>query len=409
MGIWEHRGKVAMISVGHAPVDRRWDENLEHSLGAYSIIAAKDALEQAGLTLDDVDGVVSAPGPLGSRWDRPYFDAPYDSEDGISLVTAEWLSKNLGLKNVKWVSSEAADSARAICVASQAIGEGLCSVCLVLYPTGNLAGRYRHEMDNMVRGNAVWRNPWAWTGITATAYTFQQYCQKYGSNHDRMAPFVVNLRANGRMFPYGYYAQHPEAPLTEEDYLTSRWVCKPMCLHDADRPVNTSTCFLMTSAAKAKDTKQKPVYVINHNNSSFRVRSTIETLEEREQFCDAHARRMYEGTGWKPSDIDVFNPYDGYPLFTQHYFESYGWHGVGKGEAHDFYAGDISVKGPHPLLSSGGNNGSGRTRCAIFTDSIEQLQDRAGERQVTIKHETAVAGCVLPAGCGWVAFSTSPD
>jgi hypothetical protein len=25
LGVWEHRGKVAVADVGHSPVDRRWD------------------------------------------------------------------------------------------------------------------------------------------------------------------------------------------------------------------------------------------------------------------------------------------------------------------------------------------------------------------------------------------------
>ncbi|MDP2727638.1 MAG: hypothetical protein Q8P59_08850, partial [Dehalococcoidia bacterium] len=338
---------------GHSPVDRRWDEKLEHSLGAYSIIAAKKAMEDAGIKPDDVDGVVSAPGPLGAEWDRPFFDPPYDSEDGISLVTAEWLTKNLGLKNVKWVNSDPVmpDMAGALGVAAQALGEGLCNTCLVLYPTGNLAGRYRHEVETHAKGETVWRNPWAWSGITSSAYRFQQYCLKYNTNHDRLAPFVVNLRRNGRMFPYGYYVQHPEPPLTVEDYLASRWVCKPMCLHDADRPVNAATCYVLTRAERARDMKQKPVYILNHNNNRFKTRSTIETLEEAETNCAAMARRMYEGSGLTPREVDIFNPYDGYTLFSQHYLEAFQWHGVKKGEAHDFYAGDISVEGPHPFLS----------------------------------------------------------
>ena len=33
-----------------------------------------------------------APGPTGDRWSpRPYLAPPYDSEDGLTLVTAEWL------------------------------------------------------------------------------------------------------------------------------------------------------------------------------------------------------------------------------------------------------------------------------------------------------------------------------
>jgi hypothetical protein len=38
LGVWEHRGKVAVAGVGHSPVDRRWDGvSMDKTLGAYSI------------------------------------------------------------------------------------------------------------------------------------------------------------------------------------------------------------------------------------------------------------------------------------------------------------------------------------------------------------------------------------
>jgi hypothetical protein len=133
------------------------------------------------------------------------------------------------------------------------------------------------------------------------------------------------------------------------------------------------------------------------------------TLDEVEGYCDNLARRVWEGSGLGPQDVDVFNPYDGYLTFTQFFLEAFQWHGVKRGEAHDFYAGDIRVEGPHPFLSSGGNNGTGRTRTALFTDSVEQLQGRAGERQIKIRAETALAGCNTPDGSGWIMVSTNSD
>ena len=51
------------------------------------------------------------------------------------------------------------------------------------------------------------------------------------------------------------------------------------------------------------------------------------------------------------------------------------------GEAHDFYAEDIRVEGPHPFLSSGGNNGTGRNRAsstptAFSSSEVQQVRDR---------------------------------
>ena len=44
MGIWEHRGKVAAVGVGHSPTERRWDEKPETSVGAWSIMALMASL-----------------------------------------------------------------------------------------------------------------------------------------------------------------------------------------------------------------------------------------------------------------------------------------------------------------------------------------------------------------------------
>ena len=410
LGVWEHRGKVAVAGLGHSPMDRRWDEKLEHTLGAYSIIAAQRAAADAGITLDDIDGVLSCPGPLGDNWaPRPYFEPPYDSEDGITKVTAEWLTRGLGLKNTKWVHSYDSHIGPEWGLGAQAVGDGHCTTLLMLYPTGNLPGRYHHEMDNHARGPNQWLNLWSWGGISQWAYSFNEYCRRYNSNHDRLAPFVVNSRRNGLMFDWSYYAVHQPEPFTKEDYLAARWVCKPMSLFDADRPVQHSTAYIITTAERAKTMKQPPVYILNHAQGQNRVRSSVETIEETEEWTARLARIIYEGSGLGPADIDIFNPYDGYTLFTQYWLEAFQWHGVKKGEAHDFYAGDISVEGPHPFMSSGGNNGTGRTRTAIYTDCIEQLRGTAGKRQVNVRAETAVAGCVLPQNNGHIVFGKHPS
>ena len=80
-----------------------------------------------------------------------------------------------------------------------------------------------------------------------------------------------------------------------------------------------------------------------------------------------------------------------------------------RGDAHDFYAGDITLEGPNPINSGGGNMGTGRMRTIFVTDPWEQLQGRAGPRQVSINAEVAVTIGVLPGNAAALAFSTSPD
>ena len=43
------------------------------------------------------------------------------------------------------------------------------------------------------------------------------------------------------------------------------------------------------------------------------------------------------------------------------------------------------------------------------SDSLEQLRGTAGSRQVTVRAETALAGCNTPDSCGFMMFSKSPN
>src|SRR5579863_4350974 len=120
LGVWEHRGKVAVAGVGHSPVDRRWDE--------------------AGVTADQIDGIIccdshiaGGSGGSASQWaPRPYFAPPYDSEWGLTLVNAQWLIAQMGLKNVKFAPTGVPTISEMVGMAAQAVGDGVCSTCLVI-------------------------------------------------------------------------------------------------------------------------------------------------------------------------------------------------------------------------------------------------------------------------------------
>ena len=76
-------------------------------------------------------------------------------------------------------------------------------------------------------------------------------------------------------------------------------------------------------------------------------------------WTDRAARRMYEGAGLGPEDVDIFNPYDGYAPMAQFFLEAFQWHGVKRGDAFAFYADDIGVEGPHPFCSRAAIWGTG--------------------------------------------------
>ena len=74
LGLWEHRGKVAAVGVGHSLTTRRWDGKPETTVGANSILALRNAIEDAGVSPDQIDGLVlAAETTTGAHWpeDQP--------------------------------------------------------------------------------------------------------------------------------------------------------------------------------------------------------------------------------------------------------------------------------------------------------------------------------------------------
>ena len=427
LGIWEHRGKVAAVGVGHSPTARRWDGRPETTVGAGSIHSMRQAMEDAGVSPDQVDGLVIVPvTTTGAPWPEGTpipmdvvnaFNPTDDPLDGIGQLSAEWLLKNMPeLTNVKLMMHAPGCMSAAIVVAAQAIGDGLASTCLVVKGWHNYEGRYNHggiSAADEVPGSyalGTGRSLWGPPGCYGTALQFAQYCTKYGKHHDMMAPFMRNSRRNGLMFPEGYWAQHRPEDLTPEDYLTSRWIAKPANLFDNDIPIMCTAAYLFTTAERARDMKQKPVYVLGHASSRGKPRSLTPTLEEVEAETASTGRKIYESAGITADDLSFENMYDGFAQFHQFHIEGLGYRGMGFGDALDFYQTDISIEGPNPILPSGGNIGSGRSRFWMHTDSIQQLQGRAGARQVTgVKPEVTVSGGPMPLGGNFTVWSATPD
>jgi acetyl-CoA acetyltransferase len=429
LGVWPHRGKVAFAGWGMSPVDRRWDGvSMDRTLGAFSILAAQRALEDAGLKPSDVDGLFQCPnnmagatGGAAANWGpfRPYFDAPYDSEDGLTIVTNKWMLENFkDLTNVTFAPDGVPDIGEGLGMAAQAVAEGKCKVALFIYTANNLEGRYRRggeAASNEARGNSQWNHTWGANVIDMQLWTtlpMVEYLNTYGGTwEDVLGPMVVNEHRNGLMNSWGYYTQNGAAGLTQEEYINSRPITWPARIWDYDRPVNAAGAFIITSAERARDCRQKPVYILSHNQGAWigAARSSHVTMKEYQQTKGMIANMVYEGSGLRPQDVDIFNPYDGFSPFLPFSLEAFQWHGVGEGDTVDFVKGDISIEGKHPLFSSGGNLGSGRTRTAMYIDSILQLRGTAGQAQVNVKAETAICG-YSPALTSWyLALSNTLD
>jgi len=394
---------VSIQGWGISETERRWDgQSLDKTIGAYALTACQRALEDAGVKPEEIDGLLCCPysadgtgGPAAIWGPRPYFKPPYDSEDGLSIVTGDWLRENMRLPNVKYAPADVCSAPMGqMGQAAQAVADGLCHTALVVYPMATLEGPYRRggpeQTTDYAKGGRQWRDPWG--PSVADPIPLQQYCTKYGTTWENvLGPFIVNEHRNGLLNPWSFYSTHGPSGLTQEEYEKSRPIVWPLRIWDCDRPLQVVTAYIFTTAERARDMKQKPVYVLNHNEGAgLGARSSQMSLEDVERSVARAARMVYEGSGLSSKDVDIFNPYDGFATFIPHIVEAFQWHGVKWGDAHAFFNDDIRVEGPHPFCSGGGNLGNGRTRSAMFIDGIEQLRGTAGKRQVKVRAETAI-------------------
>ena len=424
LGPWEHRGNVAAVGIGHSPTARRWDGRAETSVGGISLLALRRAILDAGVAPAEIDGLVLDPSTTTGAWwpkdksipedMRAMYQATDDPLDGLAQLSAEWILANMPeLSGVRFAMHGPGCMTTAICVAAQAIGAGLAHTCLVLKSWHNFAGRYYQGGANAgetLSGSVALRSLWGAPACYGTAVQFAEYCRKYGKTHDMMAPFIENSRRNGLMFPEGYWAQHHPQAITAEDYRAARWIAKPANLFDNDMPIMVSAAYLFTIAERARHMRQKPVYILNHASSRTRPRGLTPTLEEVEADTALTARKIYEGAGIGADDLSFENMYDGFTLFHPFHIEGLGYRGLRFGEALDFYQTDITIEGPNPASPSGGNIGGGRSRFWMHTDCMQQLQGRAGARQVTgVKPEVAVSGGPMPLGGNFIVWSATPD
>ena len=105
LGTWPHRGKVAAVGIGHSPTARRWDGDPQTSMGAWAIDAIRKAIADAGVTPDQVDGLVLAPDTTtGSFWPQGQpipedflaaFEQTDNPLDGLARLSTDWVLKNM--------------------------------------------------------------------------------------------------------------------------------------------------------------------------------------------------------------------------------------------------------------------------------------------------------------------------
>ena len=394
----EASNRVAIVGYAQSQLVRHADR----PLGTLTVETARQAIDDAGLALADVDGFVT-----GSLFPTA---GAHAVEDGVSLVSANWLARAVGV-NPRYAAGFQGfgQLPGAVSLAVNAIASGAADYVLMHRALHNPVGSYHANPMREARGSQQWTVPQGFFGpLAMIALAYNEYLQRYGATREAMAAVVVEARKNGARIPWSYWS---EKPLSPEEYLEAPMIDDPICRLDCDIPVDGVAAFVFTSAERARDLPQRPVYVAGYaTGAPVRHRLPLHwPLDDIMEVGTETARRLWERSGVGPGEVDLPQVYDGFSPFVYFWMEALGLCGVG--EAHEFAgtAGSTATRPARlPVLSGGGALGNGRMHgVPQMLECYLQLAGRAGERQ-RANASIGVACHSSPHYGGAVTYSAEP-
>jgi len=384
IGTSKFEDKVALTGVGASEIGRR----LMRTPLSLTVEACTRAVEDAGLSLSDIDGLSSYPG--GGNFGG-------FGEGGVTALEAA-----LGLRPT-WYNGgmETFGPGGSLIAAMLAVAGGLARhvLCFRTLWEATHAEQVRRGVLAAPAGGGLggWMHPF---GATSAAHTLAQNAQrhfhKYGTTRETLGWIALNQRANAALHPTAIY----RTPLTMDDYLGARAITTPFGLYDCDVPCDASIAVIVSAVDAVGDTAKPPVYVEAVGTQILeRIDWDQSTLTHEPQALGP-AAHLWTRTSLRPTDVDVAELYDGFTFNCLSWIEALGFCGIG--EARDFLDGgkNIARDGLLPLNTHGGQLSHGRTHgMGLIHEAITQLRGDAGARQVGNARVAVVSsGGLTPGG-----------
>lgn len=343
--------------------------------------AAREAVEDAGLTFDQIDGVFSFPGKIPSY----LAFSPVGTDDVIEA---------LGIKS-KWQMGAMEQPAQlsAIAMAAWAVKMGICRHVLcfrTVYEAGGMAdpGTYMAgAKQDLVTGASQWTAPFRATSAACwTAQYAARHVHKYGMTREQLGQIAINGSKNAMLNPRARAITKEE--LTLDKYMSARLISSPLCLYDCDRFSDASTVIIVSAGDALDEIKATPIRIAATAGSVDRYSwDQVEWPAAYETGAD-----LWKQTDYTVDDVDTVQFYDGFAFLPITWLEGLGF--VGKGEGHKFIEGGsrIAINGELPMNTAGGQLGAGRLHGFGFAhEAVTQLRGVGGERQIPGAPKVAVA------------------
>ena len=345
--------------------------------------AALNAMADAGLTPADIDGVATA---------------------GISPVE---LAHYLGIKPTYADGTSVGGCSFMLHVrhAAAAIAAGHAKTILI---THGESGRSRVGAGGWARSPSSLMGQFEMPfGVTSPPTMFTvpvlRYMKTYGVTEEDLATVAVIQRE--------WAAKNPRAsfkdPITVDDVLNSPMIAWPFRMLMCCLVTDGGGALILTSADRAKDFPNKPVYVLGTGES-------VETplVSQMYDFTSSTAfkisgKKAFDDAGIKHSDVDHLMIYDAFAHLPLYGLEDLGF--VKPGEAKDFIKErNTAIGGKLPLNTNGGGLSymhSGMYGMYALQESVRQMRGTAAAQVEGAKISVAHGVGGMFAASGTIIFT----
>ena len=353
------RGRTALVGVAESALGKTPDRTVL-SLQQEAALAA---LEDAGLSLADVDGLFAS--------GYPYAERP-------AILVAEYLG--IAPKYVDSTNLGGSGFVSAVERAAAAIDAGLCETVLITYGSTQYSSRTRALGGRPPEWSYQFEVPYGPAlPLSGYALAATRHMHLYGTSSAQLAEVAVAARQ--------WAMRNPKAlrrtALSIDEVLASPLISSPLHALDCCLVTDGGGAVVLTSAARARDLRKPPVYVLGSGTAT-----THEAITNMPELTETAARASgalaFARAGMRPQDIDVAQVYDSFTITVILTLEDLGF--CPKGEGGAFVSGGrIAPGGDFALNTSGGGlsyTHPGMFGIFLLIEAVRQLRGECGLRQV---------------------------
>lgn len=358
---------VFVIGAGQTPVGEHWSTSLRH----LALEAIEPVLAAARVKFPDALFVGNM------------LAGELSHQKHLGALIADFC----GLRGVEAVTVEAAGAS-----GGAALRQAYLAICSGAIDTALVVGveKMTDKVGSAVAAAAAtgadgdWELAQGATAPAIAAMLLRRYLFENGIELQDMAGFSVNAHANARTNPNAMFRN----ALKPEAFTRAAMVAAPVSIFDTAPDADGAAAILLAASDAYERIGGAPNRVVRIAGSAVAT-DALALHDRRDPLAFAAARqsaaRAYKQAGISAADVDVFEAYDSFTVYTALSLEAAGFAERGRGWQLA-QSGGISRTGVIPISTFGGlkarGNPGGATGIYQAVEIAAQLQGTAGDNQV---------------------------